>query len=194
MSRKVKHIIRGKTVKQWADILKVSIPLIYKLMREGQLEARIDGTWLPVKYGRPPTLQYGKTLAAWASEAHRDISTIRRWLRNGNLNRFANGQPLERGKPFVMVAGKTLREYQDELGVTRQRIHQLYKAGTLAARGNGTFVPAKHVGRKASPKTQERYSKIAELYEDGKSVAWLMNKFGVCRSVVYKAIGKGLAT
>lgn len=126
--------IRGKTVRQWAEQFGVTKCRVYQLEKAGILEKKIDGKWRPKDQGRKAKPVHGRTYREWAYHLKVKISTC--WAMNarGDLERIAKGEAIPNRSAEHYVCGLTLREIQDRLGITRQAVHQQFRAGKLEAR------------------------------------------------------------
>jgi len=128
------HLIRGRTVRQWAETLGLTIGRVYQLLYQGQLEARIDGTWKPKQpVGRPEHRHFGLSVSQWAKLLGVARATVRQWAANGNLERAYRGETIQ--NPHARyIGGMNISEWAEYLGVSRQRAHQLADKGVLQHR------------------------------------------------------------
>jgi hypothetical protein len=127
------QLIRGKTVKEWAEELKISIARAYQLNRKNQLESKIDGTWVPGK--KPVPVYFGKSKREWAETFNVPVEQITYLIKIKKLN-----QAIETGNPDIrkpigrMILGKNLAQWAKELNITRERARQLANADLLLKR------------------------------------------------------------
>jgi len=126
--------IRGKTIRQWAEHFEVTPCRVYQLAARGILEAKIDGTWKPRDQGRKAVPVFGRTYREWAEYLGVSIFVVWNMKARGDLERVANGEPIPNRLAEHRVCGLTLREIQDRLGISRQAVHQAFRAGRLEAR------------------------------------------------------------
>ena len=136
------HIVRGKTVRQWAAEFGVSIPAVYVWLYNGTLESRIDGTFVsPERKPYPSRVHFGKTVSEWAVELKCSIPHVRLLVKEGRLEDVASGKsPVYRRR---LVMGQTLRHWADLLGISRERARQLADDGKLIPRIKGEVIPRK---------------------------------------------------
>lgn len=127
------QLIRGKTVKEWAKKLKISIARAYQLNRKNQLESKIDGTWVPGK--KPSPLYFGKSKREWAETFDVSIDQISYLIKNDKLEQaIQTGDPNFKKTIGRLVLGKNLAQWAKELNITRERARQLANKNLLLSR------------------------------------------------------------
>jgi len=138
--RYTKHLIQGKTVKQIASELGVSIITVYAWIRDGTLDSHMNKTYVRKRSGPTEKIVLGKTYKEWAKELGLSIVTVRSYSHNVYLERcikahkgLASGERPKRGR---IVFGKSHAELARQLGVSREYIRQLDDNGKLMAKIN----------------------------------------------------------
>jgi transposase len=131
-----RHLVRGKTVREWAKHLGASVAAIYLWIRNGTLESRIDGNQVERK-PRPTAKYHGKTAPQWAQELGCSASYVRQLAKSGRLKRIIDGKEPVYINNRRYVQGKTLAHWARQLGITRERARQLDEKGNLVPRING---------------------------------------------------------
>lgn len=127
------QLIRGKTVKEWAKELKISIARAYQLNRKNQLESKIDGTWVPGKKKVP--VYFGKSKSEWAETFNVPVKQITYLIKIKKLEQAVlTGDPNIKKPIGRMILGKNLAQWAKELNITRERARQLANADLLLKR------------------------------------------------------------
>jgi hypothetical protein len=161
---KIKHLIQGKTVKEWAEHFKVQPITIYMQIRRGTLEARINGTYKRTRVS--PAKKYeGKTIAEWAEIIGLSKDATYRYAKLGVLQDIVDGKYIT-GNVKHLVLGHTLKYWGDKLGMTRERARQLDDQGLLIGRINGE-PPRQPDYSRQKAETLERYKELASKYVPG---------------------------
>jgi len=151
------HVVRGKTVRQWAAEFGVSAAAVYFWLYNGTLESRIDGTFVPPeRKPYPAKKHFGKTASEWAAELKCSVAHVHQLVREGRLADVVSGKsPVYKRR---MVMGQTLRHWADTLGISRERARQLDDRGRLIPRINGEVVPRKpHKGKRVEAMMAQGY-------------------------------------
>jgi hypothetical protein len=138
------NLTRGKTVKQWAKELNLSVARVYQLKRKNQLEAKIDGFWQPTvkKY---PTY-FGHSSKEWAEKFNTSRENIMGLIRNGEFEKVIEAGVFPKKKVGRLIDGKNLSQWAKDLGITRERARQLANKNQL-------------IGRKINVNQYEEYRK-----------------------------------
>lgn len=135
MAHKPYRLVRGKSVKEWAEILGIQLGTAWKRFERGTLETYIDGN-VPDYRKR----HCGLTAAEIADRLGVGIASAYRFIHDGTLERRLAGEeiPSNVRKPQPIIDGMTYADCQQALGgVTKQRVQQLKRRGLLAARLSG---------------------------------------------------------
>lgn len=189
-----RYVVRGKTVKQWANRFGVTITAVYQWIRKGTLEARIDGTHVP----SIPCRACGMTYAELRNRFGVSTGTVRRWTKDGTIGRRLAGEVIQK-KPSKIAAklidGMDYHEIAEKLGngkpISRQRVFQLKKKGLLRDRINGVTaeeIIARGVKRR-SEELREKYRAILEKREIGESILQLARRLNVPHQSLARAAG-----
>ena len=126
------NLVRGKSAKQWAKELNLSVPRIYQLKRKNQLEAKIDGVWKP-KIKQYPKY-FGHSSKEWAEKFNTYRAKIVELIRSGEFKKVIKTGILPRKKVGRLIEGKNLSQWAKELGITRERARQLANKNQLVGR------------------------------------------------------------
>jgi hypothetical protein len=125
-------LVRGKSAKQWAEELNLSVPRIYQLKRKNQLEDKIDGVWQPTIKQYPK--YFGQSSKEWAEKFNTSRSKIMELIRNGELKKVIKTGVFPKKKIGRLIEGKNLSQWARELGITRERARQLANKNQLIGR------------------------------------------------------------
>lgn len=184
------RLIRGKSVREWAEVLNVKLVTAWSWYRKGTLEQHIDGTVEPVG----PPRYHGLTAREIATKLGiRSVSIVHKYRRDGTLERRLRGEqfPRKQQQAPVVHAGLTAAELMAELGVTRQRVHQLKDKGALGDRLAGVDRFEKAM-RDVSSKTARRREHYRRARRPGESINQLATRLGVSYSRVRFAFPLGV--
>jgi hypothetical protein len=125
-------LVRGKSAKQWAEELNLSVPRIYQLKRKNQLEAVIDGVWHPKIKQHPK--YFGHSSKEWAEKFNTSRSKIIELVRSGEFKNVIKTGVIPKKKVGRLINGKNLSQWARELGITRERARQLANKNQLVGR------------------------------------------------------------
>jgi len=123
-------LVRGKSAKQWAKELNLSVPRIYQLKKINQLEAVIDGVWQP-KIKQYPKY-FGHSSKEWAEKLNTSKSKIIKLIKSGEFKKVIKTGVIP--KVGRLIEGKNLSQWARELGITRERARQLANKNQLVGR------------------------------------------------------------
>jgi hypothetical protein len=126
------NLVRGKSAKQWAKELNLSVPRIYQLKRRNQLEAVIDGVWQPKIKQHPK--YFGHSSKEWAEKFNTSRSKIIELVRSGEFKKVIKTGVIPKKKVGRLINGKNLSQWARELGITRERARQLANKNQLVGR------------------------------------------------------------
>ncbi len=155
---------KGKTVREIAEELGVTVPIIYQdirlLIKEGKVEKREKSDINGKKEGRKRSKEVAK----------RREEVVR-----------------------LYTKGKTVREIAEELGISLPTIYQdiriLVKEGKIEKREREeSKTNGKKRGRKRSKKVSKRREDAARLYKEGKTAKEISEELGVSVSIIYQDI------
>jgi len=150
-------LVRGKSAKQWAEELNLSVPRIYQLKRKNQLEAVIDGVWHPKIKQHPK--YFGYSSKEWAEKFNTSRSKIIELVRSGEFKNVIKTGVIPKKKVGRLINGKNLSQWARELDITRERARQLANKNQL-------------VGRKRNVNQYEEYrkNKQKEIHQENKLI------------------------
>jgi len=184
MPTKPKHFVRGKTIREWSEIIGIPLVTVYWRYYRGELESVIDGT-LPDR-----TKRYcGLTVAEIEKRLGRNAVMVYKYIKDGTLERRLAGETIPRNnKPApIIIDGMTTADCQAALGgVTRERVRQLKTKGLLADRLASVDCYQKAVERKQKTAT-ERREWIRSQRQLGESPPQIATRLGLSYHVVKKA-------
>lgn len=184
MRRKPKHLIRGKSIREWSETLNVKFVTAWSWFRKGTLEAHIDGTHQPKR----PRRYFGLTVREIQKRLSVKSRTVYHYIDNGTLERRLKGEAITGRYPLgeIICAGKTARQIQAQLGISKQRVYQLKNKGLLEdhLRGIDTYKRMKANIRKKTAAQRKLYR---QLRRPGESPLQLARRLGVTYAKVKPA-------
>jgi hypothetical protein len=129
------ELFKEKSMKDWSKELNLSLARVYQLKRKNQLEAKINGTWVPGKKQAPK--YFGKSTKDWAEEFDIPVNRARYLIKIGIFKQVIKTRDVNLKKPTGrLFQGKNLSQWAKELGITRERARQLANKNLLATRIN----------------------------------------------------------
>jgi len=155
-------LVRGKSAKQWAEELNLSVPRIYQLKRKNQLEAKIDGFWQPTIKQYPK--YFGHSSKEWAKKLNTSRSKIMELIRSGEFEKVIKTGVFPKKKVGRLIDGKNLSQWAKELGITRERARQLANKNKLVGRKTNVNQYEEYRKRKQQEISQEN-KLILEVYK-----------------------------
>lgn len=177
MSVKPKHFVRGKTIREWSEVLDIPLVTAYWRYHRGELEAVIDGKHVSRKFKRINGLTYQEI----ADKLGVKVSTAYKLAYDGKLERRLRGETYKAPtKP--LCNGLDYHAISEKLGngkpLSRQRVFQLKKRGLLEARLAGVDVEQRRVERKRKA-TAERREWIRNQRQAGESHKQLASRLNL---------------
>ena len=178
MSR-TRIFVRGKSVREWSEILSIKLCTAWKRYKNGTLELYIDGH-LPNKY-------FGLTVKQIEERLNRKSCSVYQYIKDGTLERRLNGEVIPRNTHCpIIIDNLTTADCQAILGVTRERIRQLKERGLLRDRLNGI-----NTKEQACEKNRIRINNLRKIIRNqrkpGESMRQLSNRIGIAYSTVLNA-------
>lgn len=158
-------LIRGKSVRQWAEELNLSVVRVYQLKRKNQLEAKIDGVWQPIVKQYPK--YFGSSSKEWAAKLNTSKVKILELIRNGEFEEVIKTGEIPRKKIGRIVEGKNLSKWARDLGITRERARQLANKNQLIGRKINVNQYEEHRKKQQKEINQEN-KMILDMYKKNK--------------------------
>jgi hypothetical protein len=155
-------LVRGKSAKQWAEELNLSVPRIYQLKRKNQLEAKIDGAWQPTIKQYPK--YFGHSSKEWAEKFNTSRENIMELIRSGEFKEVIKTGIFPKKKVGRLIDGKNLSQWARELGITRERARQLANKNKLVGRKTNVNQYKEYRKKKQEEINQEN-KLILEVYK-----------------------------
>ena len=157
------NLVRGKSAKQWAEELNLSVPRIYQLKRKNQLESVIDGVWQPTTKQYPK--YFGHSSKEWAEKFNTYRSKIMGLIRSGEFKKAIKTGVLPKKKVGRLIDGKNLSQWARDLGITRERARQLANKNQLVGRKRNVNQYKEYKKNKQKEINQEN-KLILEVYKN----------------------------
>lgn len=173
--KKRRHLIQGKTVREWADHFGITVGAVYLSIYRGNFESRVNGTYQ--RKHNPKKIYEGKTLDEWSEILGMHYGTVQKYAKKKVLSKILSGE-YKTGNCRHLVRGKTLRYWGDKLGITRERARQLDEDGYLEARIDGAG-PRQADNSRYMMEAKKRREEAVEKYIPGEKVVDFAKRLGV---------------